>query len=233
MINIKDLTKIYRTEEVETTALNKLSLKVKQGEFVSIMGTSGCGKSTLLNIIGLLDMPNEGSYLFDGTGVAKFKEKERANLRKANIGFVFQNFNLIDELTVYENVELPLIYNKVPKQERKTRVIEILERIGIAHRAKHFPLQLSGGQQQRVAVARALVTNPKLILADEPTGNLDSKNGNEVMELLTELHSQGATIIMVTHSAYDAKFSSRIVTLKDGVIISEEKNTHKMDVLVE
>lgn len=233
MIQIKDLTKVYRTEEVETTALNKLSLTVKQGEFVSIMGTSGCGKSTLLNIIGLLDMPNEGSYLFDGTEVAKFKEKERANLRKANVGFVFQNFNLIDELTVYENVELPLIYNKVPKAERKTRVIEILERIGIAHRAKHFPLQLSGGQQQRVAVARALVTNPKLILADEPTGNLDSKNGNEVMELLTELHSQGATIIMVTHSSYDAKFSSRIVTLKDGVIISEEKNTHKIDVLVE
>ena len=233
MIQIKDLTKVYRTEEVETTALNNLSLTVKQGEFVSIMGTSGCGKSTLLNIIGLLDMPNAGSYLFDGTEVAKFKEKERANLRKANIGFVFQNFNLIDELTVYENVELPLIYNKVPKQERKTRVIEILERIGIAHRAKHFPLQLSGGQQQRVAVARALVTNPKLILADEPTGNLDSKNGNEVMELFTELHSQGATIIMVTHSSYDAKFSSRIVTLKDGVIISEEKNTHKMDVLVE
>ena len=233
MIQIKDLTKIYRTEEVETTALNKLSLTVKQGEFVSIMGTSGCGKSTLLNIIGLLDMPNSGSYPFDGTEVAKFKEKQRANLRKANIGFVFQNFNLIDELTVYENVELPLIYNKVPKSERKTRVIEILERIGIAHRAKHFPLQLSDGQQQRVAVARALVTNPKLILADEPTGNLDSKNGNEVMELLTELHSQGATIIMVTHSSYDAKFSSRIVTLKDGVIISEEKNTHKMDVLVD
>ncbi len=162
MIKITDLTKIYRTEEVETTALNKLSLEVKQGEFVSIMGTSGCGKSTLLNIIGLLDMPNSGSYLFDGTEVAKFKEKQRANLRKANIGFVFQNFNLIDELSVYENVELPLIYNKIPKSERKTRVNEILERIGIAHRTKHFPLQLSGGQQQRVAVARALVTNPKI-----------------------------------------------------------------------
>ena len=232
MIKITDLTKVYRTEEVETTALNSLSLEVKQGEFVSIMGTSGCGKSTLLNIIGLLDMPNGGSYLFDGTEVAKFKEKQRANLRKANIGFVFQNFNLIDELSVYENVELPLIYNKVPKSERKTRVIEILERIGIAHRAKHFPLQLSGGQQQRVAVARALVTNPKLILADEPTGNLDSKNGNEVMELLTELHTNGATIIMVTHSSYDAKFSSRVITLKDGVIVSEETNEHKVDVLV-
>jgi putative ABC transport system ATP-binding protein len=197
------------------------------------MGTSGCGKSTLLNIIGLLDMPNSGSYLFDGIEVAKFKEKQRANLRKANIGFVFQNFNLIDELTVYENIELPLIYNKVSKSERKKRVNDILERIGIAHRSKHYPLQLSGGQQQRVAVARALVTNPKLILADEPTGNLDSKNGNEVMELLTELHTQGATIIMVTHSSYDAKFSSRIITLKDGIIVAEENNTHKIDVLVQ
>lgn len=233
MIKITDLVKVYRTEEVETTALNKLSLAVKKGEFVSIMGASGCGKSTLLNIIGLLDASNNGSYLFDGEEVAKFNEKQRAGIRKANIGFVFQNFNLIDELTVYENVELPLIYNKVSSSERKQRVTEILERIGIAHRAKHFPLQLSGGQQQRVAVARALVTNPKLILADEPTGNLDSKNGNEVMELLTELHATGATIIMVTHSAYDAQFSSRIITLKDGGIISEKANEHKVDVLIE
>ena len=210
MIKITDLVKVYRTEEVETTALNKLSLEVKKGEFVSIMGASGCGKSTLLNIIGLLDAPSDGSYLFDGTEVAKFNEKQRAGLRKANIGFVFQNFNLIDELSVYENVELPLIFNKVKSSERKQRVTEILERIGIAHRAKHFPLQLSGGQQQRVAVARALVTNPKLILADEPTGNLDSKSGNDVMELLTELHASGATIIMVTHSSYDAQFSSRV-----------------------
>jgi putative ABC transport system ATP-binding protein len=233
MIKITDLVKVYSTEEVETTALNKLSLEVKEGEFVSIMGASGCGKSTLLNIIGLLDAPNDGSYLFDGTEVAKFNEKQRAGLRKSNIGFVFQNFNLIDELSVYENVELPLIFNKVKSSERKIRVTEILERIGIAHRAKHFPLQLSGGQQQRVAVARALVTNPKLILADEPTGNLDSKSGNDVMELLTELHASGATIIMVTHSSYDAQFSSRVITLKDGEVISQNKNTHKVDVLIQ
>ncbi|WP_299157692.1 ABC transporter ATP-binding protein [uncultured Tenacibaculum sp.] len=233
MIVIKELTKVYRTEDVETTALNALNLEVKEGEFVSIMGASGCGKSTLLNIIGLLDAPNEGSYLFDETEVANYTEKQRASLRKANIGFVFQNFNLIDELTVYENVELPLIYNNVKSSERKKRVNEILERIGIAHRAKHYPLQLSGGQQQRVAVARALVTKPKLILADEPTGNLDSKNGNEVMELLTELHATGATIIMVTHSSYDAQFSSRVVTLKDGEIVSEKKNEHKVDILVQ
>ena len=233
MIKISDLVKVYRTEEVETTALNKLSLEVKKGEFVSIMGASGCGKSTLLNIIGLLDAPNSGYYLFDETEVANFNEKQRAELRKANIGFVFQNFNLIDELTVYENVELPLIYNGVKSAERKQRVTEILERVGIAHREKHFPLQLSGGQQQRVAVARALVTNPKLILADEPTGNLDSKSGNDVMELLTELHASGATIVMVTHSSYDAQFSSRIITLKDGEIISQKENTHKVDVLIQ
>ncbi|WP_299121530.1 ABC transporter ATP-binding protein [uncultured Tenacibaculum sp.] len=233
MITIKELTKVYRTEDVETTALNALSLEVQEGEFVSIMGASGCGKSTLLNIIGLLDAPDGGSYLFDETEVANYTEKERASLRKANIGFVFQNFNLIDELTVYENVELPLIYNNVKSSERKQRVNEILERIGIAHRAKHYPLQLSGGQQQRVAVARALVTKPKLILADEPTGNLDSKNGNEVMELLTELHASGTTIIMVTHSSYDAKFSSRVVTLKDGEIVSEKKNEHKVDILIQ
>tara|TARA_R110002050_G_scaffold20348_1_gene57619 strand:+ start:6813 stop:7514 length:702 start_codon:yes stop_codon:yes gene_type:complete len=233
MIKITDLAKIYRTEDVETTAINKLSLDVKKGEFVSIMGPSGCGKSTLLNIIGLLDAPNSGSYLFDGVEVAKHNEKQRAGIRKANIGFVFQNFNLIDELSVFENVELPLIYNGVSAKERKQRVNEILERVSISHRSKHFPLQLSGGQQQRVAVARALVTNPKLILADEPTGNLDSTNGNEVMELLTELHQQGATIIMVTHAAYDAQFSSRIVTMKDGEIISQTENERKIDVLVQ
>jgi len=233
MIKITDLVKVYRTEEVETTALNKLSLEVNKGEFVSIMGASGCGKSTLLNIIGLLDAPNDGSYLFDGTEVSKFNEKQRAGLRKSTIGFVFQNFNLIDELSVYENVELPLIFNKVKSSERKKRVTEILERIGIAHRAKHFPLQLSGGQQQRVAVARALVTNPKLILADEPTGNLDSKSGNDVMELLTELHASGATIIMVTHSSYDAQFSSRVITLKDGEVISQNENIQKVDVLIQ
>jgi putative ABC transport system ATP-binding protein len=233
MIKLTDLTKVYRTEDVETTAIHKLNLTVKEGEFVSIMGTSGCGKSTLLNIIGLLDAPISGSYQFGETEVAKFAEKQRALVRKANIGFVFQNFNLIDELSVYENIELPLIYNKVSSSERKKRVTAIMERIGIAHRAKHFPLQLSGGQQQRVAVARALVTNPKLILADEPTGNLDSKNGNEVMELLSELHASGSTIIMVTHSSYDAQFSSRIVMMKDGEIISEKTNTRDIDVLVQ
>ncbi|MFC5045596.1 ABC transporter ATP-binding protein [Aquimarina hainanensis] len=233
MIAIENIEKIYRTEEVETTALNQLSLTVKKGEFVSIMGTSGCGKSTLLNVIGLLDTVDSGSYMFDGEEVAHCSEKERAGIRKENVGFVFQNFNLIDELSVYENVELPLIYNKVPAKERKKRVGEILERVGISHRSKHFPLQLSGGQQQRVAVARALVTKPKLILADEPTGNLDSKSGNEVMELLTELHAEGATIIMVTHSSYDAKFSSRIVLMKDGIIVSEEENVNKVDVLIQ
>jgi len=233
MIKITDLVKIYRTEEVETTALYNLCLEVEKGEFVSIMGPSGCGKSTLLNIIGLLDAPDSGSYVFGETEVSKFGEKQRSGLRKANIGFIFQNFNLIDELTVFENVELPLIYNKVKPEERKRKVNEILDRIGIAHRSKHFPLQLSGGQQQRVAVARALVTDPKLILADEPTGNLDSKNGNEVMELLTELHSSGSTIIMVTHSAYDAQFSSRIVTMKDGEIISQKTNKKTIDILID
>ncbi|WP_196889276.1 ABC transporter ATP-binding protein [Aureivirga sp. CE67] len=233
MLVIKNLSKIYRTEEVETTALHNLNLEIQKGEFVSIMGTSGCGKSTLLNIIGLLDSPEKGNYGFDGKEVANLKEKERSVIRKANIGFVFQNFNLIDELSVFENVELPLIYNKVKASERKKRVNEILERVGISHRAKHYPLQLSGGQQQRVAVARALVTNPKLILADEPTGNLDSKNGNEVMELFSELHAQGATIVMVTHSEYDAKFSSRVVKMKDGEIVSEHSNVQKLDVLVQ
>lgn len=232
MIEITKLVKVYRTEEIETTALNELSLQVKDGEFLSIMGASGCGKSTLLNIIGLLDAPDGGEYQFNGTQVTNYNENQRALLRKAQIGFVFQNFNLIDELSVFENVELPLIYNDVKPAERKKRVNAILERIGIAHRSKHFPLQLSGGQQQRVAVARALVTNPKLILADEPTGNLDSKNGNEVMELLSELHASGSTIIMVTHSAYDAQFSSRIITLKDGSIVSEKENVHHVDVLV-
>jgi len=233
MITIKKIVKIYSTDEVETTAINRLDLTVQKGDFVSIMGTSGCGKSTLLNIIGLLDAPSDGQYVFDNEDVSNYSEKQRAALRKTNIGFVFQNFNLIDDLTVYENVELPLIYNGVKSSERKKRVTALLERIGILHRAKHFPLQLSGGQQQRVAVARALVTNPKLILADEPTGNLDSKSGNEVMELLTELHSQGATIVMVTHSSYDAQFSSRIITMKDGEILLEKANEYKVDVLVE
>jgi putative ABC transport system ATP-binding protein len=231
MISIENLSKIYRTEDVETTALNQVELQVNQGEFISIMGPSGCGKSTLLNIIGMLDSFDEGSYRFGEQQMAGLKEKERAFVRKENIGFVFQNFNLIDELTVAENIELPLIYNDVPRSERKTRVKEVMERLDIAHRHKHFPQQLSGGQQQRVAVARALVTKPKLILADEPTGNLDSKNGNEVMELLTELHQEGATIIMVTHSSYDAGFSSKIITLKDGSIVSEKENQREIAIV--
>ncbi len=233
MINIKNLIKTYQSEEVETTALNELDLTIQQGDFVSIMGASGCGKSTLLNIIGLLDSPNQGSYLFDGEEVAKYNEKRRAQLRKENIGFVFQNFNLIDDLTVYENVELPLVYQKIKAAQRKPMVDAILERVGISHRKKHYPLQLSGGQQQRVAVARALVTRPKIVLADEPTGNLDSKNGNEIMELLTELNIDGTTILMVTHSAYDAQFSRRIITLRDGKIVSETVNENKIDVLVQ
>ena len=224
MIVIKDLSKVYRTEEIETTALNQLNLEVKEGEFVSIMGESGCGKSTLLNVIGLLDTPTSGSYVFNNTEVSGYNEQKRANYRKQNMGFVFQNFNLIDELSVYENVELPLMYLKVPKSDRKEKVNQILERVGISHRAKHFPQQLSGGQQQRVAIARALVANPKLILADEPTGNLDSKNGKDVMELLTQLNDLGTTIIMVTHSQHDADFSSRTIRLLDGKVISENSN---------
>ena len=221
MINITDLEKYYRTEEVQTVALNKLSFRVEEGEFVAIMGPSGCGKSTLLNIIGLLDDPDGGSYQFNGVEVSGYNERKRARLRKHNIGFVFQSFNLIDELTVFENVELPLIYTGVKPAERKYRVEETLEKMQIMHRRNHFPQQLSGGQQQRVAVARAVVNNPKLILADEPTGNLDSNNGNEVMQLLTELNTQGTTIVMVTHSEYDAKFSHRIIRMLDGKKVTE------------
>jgi putative ABC transport system ATP-binding protein len=221
MIKIKDLQKFYRTEEVETIALNNLSMHVKEGEFVAVMGPSGCGKSTLLNIVGLLDDLDGGSYLFNDIEVAKFNERKRSQLRKHQIGFVFQSFNLIDELTVYENVELPLIYTKVPAGERKNRVEEVLEKVQIMHRRNHFPQQLSGGQQQRVAVARAVVNNPKLILADEPTGNLDSKNGNEVMQLLTELNEAGTTIIMVTHSEHDAKYADRVIRMLDGQVIME------------
>jgi putative ABC transport system ATP-binding protein len=219
MIKTNDLTKIFRTEEVETTALNKVSLHVKEGEYVAVMGPSGCGKSTLLNILGLLDNPTAGSYVFNGTEVAKLKERDRTIFRKGNIGFVFQSFNLIDELNVYENVELPLIYLKMKAGERKKRVEDVLEKMKIQHRAKHFPQQLSGGQQQRVAIARAVVANPKLILADEPTGNLDSKNGLEVINLLTELNKEGTTIVMVTHSDHDAGYAHRIVNLFDGHII--------------
>ena len=221
MIKITDLQKFYRTEEVETVALNNLSINVKKGEFVAVMGPSGCGKSSLLNIIGLLDDLDGGSYLFNDIEVAQFNERKRSDLRKHNIGFVFQSFNLIDELTVFENVELPLIYTKVPAAERKKRVEEVLEKVQIMHRRNHFPQQLSGGQQQRVAVARAVVNNPKLILADEPTGNLDSNNGNEVMQLLTELNEQGTTIVMVTHSEHDARFSDRIIRMLDGQVVME------------
>jgi len=219
MIKITELQKFYRTEEVETVALNNLTIEVEKGEFVAVMGPSGCGKSTLLNIIGLLDDLDEGSYKFNDIEVAHFNERKRSDLRKHNIGFVFQSFNLIDELTVFENVELPLIYTKVPAAERKKRVEEVLEKVQIMHRRNHFPQQLSGGQQQRVAVARAVVNNPKLILADEPTGNLDSNNGNEVMQLLTELNEQGTTIVMVTHSEHDARYSDRIIRMLDGQVV--------------
>jgi putative ABC transport system ATP-binding protein len=221
MIKINDLEKIYRTEEVETIALNKISFEINTGEFVAIMGPSGCGKSTLLNILGLLDDLDGGTFLFNDTDVSHFNERKRAEMRKHNIGFVFQSFNLIDELTVFENVELPLIYTGVSTSERKRIVDEVLDKIQIAHRRNHYPQQLSGGQQQRVAVARAVVNKPKLILADEPTGNLDSRNGNDVMQLLTDLNEQGTTIIMVTHSEHDARYTHRIINMLDGQIVTE------------
>lgn len=232
MIKTTELTKVFRTEEIETSALNKVNLHIQKGEFVAIMGPSGCGKSTLLNIIGLLDNPSGGQYHFDGEEVGQLKERNRTLLRKGNIGFVFQSFNLIDELNVYENVELPLIYLKLKARERKEMVEKVLERMKIAHRKKHFPQQLSGGQQQRVAIARAVVANPKLILADEPTGNLDSKNGLEVMNLLTELNREGTTIIMVTHSMHDSEFAHRVVNLFDGQIITEEIKKEMGEILL-
>ncbi len=231
MIRTNELSKVFRTEEVETTALNNVDVHVKKGEFVAIMGPSGCGKSTLLNIIGLLDNPSSGEYFFDGKEVSKFKERHRTSLRKGNIGFVFQSFNLIDELNVYENVELPLIYLKLKASERKKMVEDVLDRMKIGHRRKHFPQQLSGGQQQRVALCRAVVANPKLILADEPTGNLDSKNGLEVMKLLLELNREGTTIVMVTHSDRDAGFAHRIINLFDGRVITEEEKRQLEDVM--
>jgi len=221
MIRTENLTKVFRTDEVETTALNKVSLDIKQGEFVAIMGPSGCGKSTLLNILGLLDNPSDGEYFFFDNEVSDYSERQRAKLRKENIGFVFQNFNLIDELTVFENVELPLIYLGYSSKERKQKVESVLEKMQISHRKKHFPLQLSGGQQQRVAVARAIVADPKLILADEPTGNLDSAHGEEVMNLIEDLNKSGTTVIIVTHSQRDAEYSQRIIRLFDGQIITE------------
>ncbi len=232
MITITKLSKVFRTEELETKALSEISLTINQGDFVSIMGPSGSGKSTLLNIIGLLDSASSGSYNLLGQEMVGLKEKQKSQARKENIGFIFQNFNLIDELSVFDNIELPLIYGNVPSAERKSRVNEIAKILGIAHRLKHFPQQLSGGQQQRVAVARALIHNPKIILADEPTGNLDSKNGNEVMELLTDLHASGSTILMVTHSDYDASFSQKTIFMKDGMILSEKLNHRNVDVLV-
>ena len=224
MIEINNLSKVFRTSEVETVALNQVSLQVNEGEFVAIMGPSGCGKSTLLNILGLLDNPTEGSYKLFGQEVANLHEKDRTRVRKGKIGFVFQSFNLIDELNVYENVELPLRYLNISASERKRKVTAILKRMNISHRARHFPQQLSGGQQQRVAIARAVVADPKLILADEPTGNLDSRNGKEVMDLLTELNKEGTTIVMVTHSQRDAASAQRTINLFDGRIVSDVAN---------
>ena len=224
MIQIENISKVFRTTEVETVALNHVNLEVKGGEFVAIMGPSGCGKSTLLNILGLLDNPSGGSYELMGQEVAQLKERDRTKFRKGNIGFVFQSFNLIDELNVFENVELPLKYLNMSASERKQRVTAMLKRMNISHRAQHFPQQLSGGQQQRVAIARAVISNPNLVLADEPTGNLDSKNGKEVMDLLTELNSEGTTIVMVTHSQKDASVAQRTINLFDGRIVSDVRN---------
>ncbi|MCE2615662.1 MAG: ABC transporter ATP-binding protein [Phocaeicola sp.] len=224
MIKTEQLTKIFRTDEMETTALNGINLEVEEGEFVAIMGPSGCGKSTLLNIIGLLDNPTSGNYFLDGTEVGHLKEGARTEFRRGKIGFVFQSFNLIDELNAEENVELPLKALGVPEKERKKRVTEILQKMRISHRARHYPQQLSGGQQQRIAIARAVVTHPSIILADEPTGNLDSKNGLEVMELLRELNHNGTTIIMVTHSQHDATYANRIINLFDGCIVDNLGN---------
>lgn len=223
MIQIENISKVFRTTEVETVALNHVNLEVKEGEFVAIMGPSGCGKSTLLNILGLLDNPTEGSYRLLGEEVAGLKEKERTGVRKGKLGFVFQSFNLIDELTVFENVELPLLYAGVPVKERVARVNAALDRMQIAHRTEHYPQQLSGGQQQRVAIARAIVTNPKTILADEPTGNLDSVNGNEVMNLLLELNKEGSTVVMVTHSEENARMAGRLIRMMDGNILTESR----------
>lgn len=221
MITLKNIKKVFKTEEIETWALQNVNIEVKKGEFVAIMGPSGCGKSTLLNILGLLDSPTEGTYMLDGKDVSHMNEDDRTDLRKGRLGFVFQSFNLIDELSVVENVELPLLYMGTPRKERRRLVDEVVERVAMSHRAQHFPAQLSGGQQQRVAIARAVISRPQIILADEPTGNLDSKHGKEVMELLKELHNEGTTIIMVTHSQHDANYADRVINLFDGEIVSE------------
>ncbi|MCB0504044.1 MAG: ABC transporter ATP-binding protein [Cyclobacteriaceae bacterium] len=221
IIKTKDLTRVYTTDEIETTALDHISIEINDGEFVAIMGPSGCGKSTLLSILGMLDRPSSGDYIFNGTDVSRFSEKQRSQARKGSIGFIFQSFNLIEELSVFDNVELPLLYQKIGTSERRERVEKALERMNIMHRKNHFPQQLSGGQQQRVAIARAIVSEPSLILADEPTGNLDSANGEEVMKLLSELNADGTTIVMVTHSPYDANYAHRIINLFDGQLVTE------------
>jgi putative ABC transport system ATP-binding protein len=224
MLTLHNLSKAYRTETVETTALHSVNIEITAGEFVAIMGPSGCGKSTLLNIIGMLDTPSGGSYVFKGTDIAGYGENQLADLRKSNIGFIFQSFNLIDELTVFENVELALLYHDIPAAQRRERVNAVMDKVGIAHRASHMPAQLSGGQQQRVAIARAVVSQPALLLADEPTGNLDSQHGAEVMEMLRGLNEEGATIVMVTHSASDADYTRRIINLLDGHVVTETRN---------
>ncbi len=221
MITLTNISKYFRSEEVETCALRNVSMEVRRGEFVAVMGPSGCGKTTLLNILGMLDEPTGGSYMLDGQDTGRMTEEERTDLRKEKLGFVFQSFNLIDELSVYENVELPLLYLGLPPKERRQRVLDILERMSMAHRAQHFPAQLSGGQQQRVAMARAVVSRPQIILADEPTGNLDSKHGRDVMKMLSDLHREGTTIVMVTHSQHDAEYAERVVNLFDGEVVSE------------
>jgi len=223
MLKLHNLYKVYRTDEIETVALNGVSLEIAQGDFVAVMGPSGCGKSTLLNIVGLLDNPSDGDYFFFDENVAKYTESQRSAIRKKNIGFIFQSFNLVDELSVRENIELALLYHNVPAAERRTRVDEVMDKVGIAHRAKHRPSQLSGGQQQRVAVARALVANPKLILADEPTGNLDTAHGEEVMKMLQALNAEGSTIVMVTHSPSHADYAGRVVNMLDGRILIEHR----------
>ena len=223
MLSMREVSRVYRTDTVETTALDGIFLDVADGEFVAIMGPSGCGKSTLLNVIGMLDSPTSGSYIFNGTEVAGLSESKLADFRKRNIGFIFQSFNLVDELSVRENIELALLYHNVPSGERRTRVDEVMDKVGIAHRAKHRPSQLSGGQQQRVAVARALVASPKLILADEPTGNLDTAHGEEVMKMLQALNAEGSTIVMVTHSPSHADYAGRVVNMLDGQVLTERK----------
>lgn len=221
MLELKNITKLYRTDEVETAALNNVNIEIESGEFVAIMGPSGCGKSTLLNIVGMLDNPTSGDYVFLGENISTYNENRLADIRKRNIGFIFQSFNLIDELTVSENIELALLYHKIPASERRDRVAAVMDKVGIAHRAKHMPSQLSGGQQQRVAVARAVVGNQPMILADEPTGNLDSTHGQEVMEMLQTLNSEGTTIVMVTHSPAHADYARRTINLFDGQVVTE------------